>query len=84
MHARILSATLKQDMIAIGCPSLCERGLNDGASMALAPPGRVRNYILKKCVTLPAPQQIWSGNQHTCRRNLGSGLRDEDGHTVAI
>ena len=84
MHPIILSAALKQDMIASLCPGLRECGLNHGTAMALSSERWVGNHILKERVSTPAPQVVWCGNQHACRDDPGLGLRDEDGNFVML
>jgi hypothetical protein len=84
MHPMILSAALKQDMIATLCPGFREGCVNHGTAMALPSERWVGDHILKERVSTPAAQEVWCGNQHAGRDNLGLGLRDEDGDSVMV
>jgi hypothetical protein len=84
MHPMILSAALKQDMIATLCPGLSECRLNYGTAVALSSERWVGNHILKERVSTPAPQEVRCGNQHACRDDPGIGLRDEDGDAIVV
>jgi hypothetical protein len=71
-------------MIAILCPGLRKCFLDHGTTMALGSKRRMGNHILKECVSTPAPQEVWCGNQHACCDDPALSLRYEDGHSVVV
>jgi hypothetical protein len=64
MHARVFSAALQQDVVTVIGPGCCQRGVNDGASMALTAKFGMRDHVLEKAVPPSGTQQIWRGDQH--------------------
>lgn len=78
MDARIGSATLKQDVVAISSPGLLERGADNRA--AVAPPLiiRMRHDVFDDPVLATAAQKIGNGDQHACRDDQGICIGHED------
>ena len=74
MHARVGSAALKQDVIAIPCPSLGQSGLDNGATMALPTKLAVSHDILEEPVSPSAAQKIRSGDERAGRCDPGTRL----------
>ncbi len=58
MDVRVVTPALKEDMMAIARPCLCQRGLDDGATVTLPLKLWVRHNILKKSVLPTAAQEI--------------------------
>jgi hypothetical protein len=64
MHARVFSTALKEDVVTILGPGCCERGVNDGASMALTSKFGMTDHVFEKAVPPSGPQQIWCRDKH--------------------
>jgi hypothetical protein len=64
MHARVLAAALKQNVMTVLSPSRCDRRANYGAPIASTPKFRMRHNIFEKAVLTAGAQEIWCSNEH--------------------
>jgi hypothetical protein len=71
MHAAVSAAALKEDVVAVLGPSCCERSVDNGAPMTLAPKFRMSDNIFQEPVLTPSAQQIWRGDKHAGCNDLG-------------
>jgi hypothetical protein len=83
VDARVLSAALQQDVMAIPGPSLGQGGFHDRPAMPLAAKRTMGHDIFEEGVAATAAQQIWRGNQHAGCRDPGVCIRDKDGNPFA-
>jgi len=80
VDARVLSAALQQDVMAIPRPRLGQCGFHDSPTMPLSAKLGVGHDIFEECVSAAAAQKIWRGNKHAGCRDPGADIRDEDGN----
>lgn len=69
MHPRIGAAALKQDVMAVLCPSCCKSSVHNRSSVAASPKFGVSDDILEEPVPPPSPQQIWRSDKHATRND---------------
>jgi hypothetical protein len=82
MHARVLSTALQQDVVTVIGPGRCQRGANNGASMALTAKFGMRDNIFEKAVPPSGSQQIWRRDQRAGCNDLCVHGRYENRNAV--
>lgn len=82
MHARVGSAALKQDVVAIPSPGFVKRSANDRAAVPTPLIIRMRHHVFDDPVLTAAPQKIGNGNQHACRDDSRVCVGYKDGQAV--
>lgn len=78
MHTRVLASALHQYVVAAGRPSLRERRLYNGATMAAALKLAMSNDVLQDAVASPTTQEVGRGNEHAGSRDPVILVRNED------
>ena len=81
---RIRPAALHQNVVAVSCPGLLERGGDHSLAVAPASELRVRGDIFQETVTLSSAQKVRRGYQHACRGDPISIVRHEDMDTRVL
>jgi hypothetical protein len=64
MDTRVLSAALKEHVIAIASPGLGKRSLNDRVTVTLPAALRMGDDVFEKPVSTAAAQKVWRGDEH--------------------
>jgi hypothetical protein len=72
IYPQVFATTLKEDVITVLGPSCRERSANNGTPMASAPKLRMGNDIFEKPVLPAGAQEIWRGDEHAGRHDLGA------------
>ena len=83
VDARVRSAALQQDLVAIARPGFGKRGLNDGAAMSPAAVFGMGYDVFDKSVSASTAQKVGSGYEHAGCCDPFVGLGDKEGQSVA-
>jgi hypothetical protein len=64
MDAGVLSAALKQHVVAIASPGLGKRSLNDRVTVTLPAALGMGDDVFEEPMSTAAAQKIWRGDEH--------------------